>query len=38
MLQAGDTLTYPCSIPHKWCNTHDSEIAKILIIATSKEF
>lgn len=37
-LKAGDTLTYPCSIPHKWCNTHDSKEAKILMVATSKDF
>ncbi|SDY65712.1 transcriptional regulator, XRE family with cupin sensor [Proteiniborus ethanoligenes] len=38
ILKEGDTLTYPCSIPHKWKNTHNSNIAKILLVATSKDF
>lgn len=37
-LKQGDALTYPCSIPHKWYNNNDSEIAKILLVATSSEF
>lgn len=38
ILNAGDTLTYPCSIPHKWHNAQDSHEAKILIVATSRDF
>lgn len=38
ILKKGDALTYPCSIPHKWENTHNHNTAKILLVATSKEF
>lgn len=37
-LSAGDTLYYPCTIPHRWSNPSITQPAKFLIVATPSTF
>lgn len=37
-LQTGDTLYYPCTIPHRWINPSRQTTARFLIVATPARF